>query len=349
MKLGLVISVVLAVVSTGGVAAAPSRHPVIFDTDFVMPPADDGLALILALNSPELDVLGVTTVAGNESTEKATADALRLLEVAGRTEITVYKGANMPLLHEKSDYATRVHGRWWSDEPPSPPPGGFARKKAEAESAASFIVRTVMAHPGEVAILAIGPLTNIAMAIRQEPGLAERVKEIVIMGGAVASLPDGAGNVTPNAEFNFWVDPEAARAVLRSGIPRIVVSPLNVSRKTALTKEWYEKMVAVDTPIASLLKETVGPRFAQEPTRRMLMYDQVAVASLIDSTLVKTAELYVDVDVNHGIDYGVSIGGPDLWPGAEGARKMTVQYDLDWPRFIQLFVDRVSKGSRPGR
>ena len=169
------------------------------------------------------------------------------------------------------------------------------------------------------------------------------------MGGAVASLPDGAGNVTPNAEFNFWVDPEAAKAVLRSRIPRIVLSPLNVSRKTALTRDWYEKMVAVDTPIASLLKETVGPRFVQEPSRRMLMYDQVAVASLIDPTLVKTAELYVDVDANKGIDYGTSVGGSELWPGAEGARKMEVQYDLDWPRFIALFVERVSKGNRSGR
>jgi inosine-uridine nucleoside N-ribohydrolase len=332
-----------------GQPGAPSRHPVIFDTDFVMPPADDGLALILALHSPELEILGVTTVAGNESMEKATADALRLLEIDGRAEIPVYKGANMPLLHEKSDYATRVHGRWWSDEPPAPPPGGFARKKVEAESAVSFIVRTVNARPGQVSILAIGPLTNIAMAIRQEPGLAERIKEIVIMGGAVASLPDGAGNVTPNAEFNFWVDPEAAKAVLRSGIPRIVLSPLNVSRKTALTRDWYEKMVAVDSPIASLLKETVGKHFVQEPSRRMLMYDQVAVASLIDPTLVKTAELYVDVDANKGIDYGASVGGSELWPGAEGARKVEVQYDLDWPRFIALFVERVSKGSRPGR
>ena len=301
------------------------------------------MALILALHSPELEILGVTTVAGNESLEKATVDATRLLEIAGRVDIPVYKGANMPLLHEKSDYATRVHGRWWSDEPPQAPPGGFARKQPEAGSAMDFIVRTVMARPGQVSILAIGPLTNIAMALRQEPGLAARIKEIVIMGGAVASLPDGAGNITPNAEFNFWVDPEAAKAVLRSDIPRIVLSPLNVSRKTALTKEWYERMVVKDTPLTRLLRETVGPRFAREPGRRMLMYDQVAVGSLIDPTLVKTSELYVDVDANHGLDYGTSIGGEEPWPGAEGARKVTVQYDLDWDRFIQLFVDRVGR------
>jgi inosine-uridine nucleoside N-ribohydrolase len=337
----------LALVAIGSLAVAQPRHKVIFDTDFVMPPADDGMALILALNSPELELLGVTTVAGNESMEKATADALRLLEIAGRTEIPVYKGANMPLVHEKSDYATRVHGRWWSDEPPAPPPGGFARKKPEPGSAVDFIVRTVMARPGEVSLVAIGPLTNVAMAVRQEPGFAERVKQIVIMGGAVASLPDGGGNITPNAEFNFWVDPEAAKVVLRSAIPRIVLSPLNVSRKTGLTKEWYEKMVARPTPLTALLKETVGPRFAQDPGRRMLMYDQVAVASLVDPSLVTTTDLYVDVDAHPGLDYGTSLGGAEPWPGAEGARMVSVQHDLDWKRFIELFIDRVSRASPP--
>lgn len=344
MKLPLALLTVIPFGGAAVLAAAPAPQKVIFDTDFVMPPADDGLALLLALASPELEILGVTTVAGNESMEKATADALRLLEIAGHTDIPVYRGAKMPLLHEKSEYATRVHGRWWSDDPPAPPPGGFARKRPERGSAMEFIVRTVMARPGEVSILAIGPLTNVAMALRQEPGFAERVKQIVIMGGAVAELPDGAGNITPNAEFNFWVDPEAAKVVLRSGIPSIVLSPLNVSRKTALTKDWYEKMVATDTPVTRLLKETVGPRYAEDPGRRALMYDQVAVASLIDPTLVKTAELYVDVDTNRGIDYGVSVGGREIWPGAEGARKMAVQHDLDWERFITLFVERVSRG-----
>ena len=128
--------------------------------------------------------------------------------------------------------------------------------------------------------------------------------------------------------------------------PSIMLSPLNVSRKTALTKEWYEKMVAGDGPFKHLLEETVGPAYAQDPGRRALMYDQVAVASLIDPTLVTTAELYVDVDTSPGIDYGVSVGGTDRWPGTEGARKMAVQHDLDWQRFITLFVERVSRGGR---
>ncbi|HSF16112.1 MAG TPA: nucleoside hydrolase [Vicinamibacteria bacterium] len=319
-----------------------SQHRIVFDTDFILPPGDDGMALLLALNSPEIEIVGITTVAGNESMERATSDVLRLLEIVGRTEIPVFRGANMPLVHEKSDFAVTSYGNWYSDEPPTPPPGGFATKRAEKESAAQFIVRTVMENPHEITLVAIGPLTNVAMAIAQEPGFADNVKALIIMGGAIAALPDGRGNLTPNAEFNFWVDPEAARATLRSGIP-IQLSPLNVSRKTALTKSWYEAMVAKDTPVTALLRETMGPRFEEEPGRTWLMYDQVVVASLIDPSLVTTAELYVDVDVNHGINYGVSVGGENLWPGAEGAMKMKVQYDLDWDGFIRLFVERMQR------
>jgi inosine-uridine nucleoside N-ribohydrolase len=322
--------------------AQPLPIPIIFDTDFGMVPQDDSFALMLALHSPELEILGVTTVAGNFSVEQATVDALRVLEIAGRGDIPVYRGANMPLVHEKSEFATTRHGEWWSDAPPNPPPGGFAKRKEEARSAVQYIVDTVNARPGQVTIMAIGPLTNVAMALRQEPGLAPKVKQVYIMGGAVASLPDGAGNITPNAEFNFWVDPEAARITLRSGIP-IVLSPLNVSRKTSLNREWYEKLVAVDTPLTRLIRERMGPVFEKDPGRKMLMFDQVTVASLVDPTLVTTAEQYVDVDANHDINYGVSVGGKALWPGAEGAQKMAVQYDLDWDRFIRMFVERVSR------
>jgi inosine-uridine nucleoside N-ribohydrolase len=320
--------------------AASAQQRIIFDTDFILPPGDDGMALLLALQSPEVEIVGITTVAGNESLERGTSDVLRLLEIVGRADIPVYRGADMPLVHEKSEFATSNYGKWWSDDPPPLPPGGFAKKSAEKETAYDFIVRTVMASPGDVTLVAIGPLTNVAIALGKEPGLASKIKELVIMGGAVASLPDGGGNITPNAEFNFWVDPEAARKTLRSGVP-ILLSPLNVSRKTRLTKKWYDEMVVTVTPITALLKETMGPHFRTEPERLWLMYDQVAMASLIDRSLVTTKELYVDVDVNHGINYGVSVGGTKLWPGAQGARTMAVQYDLDWPRFIEMFVSRV--------
>ncbi len=323
-------------------ASAEAQQKIIFDTDFARPPQDDSLALILALNSPELEILGVTTVAGNRSREQATADALRVLEIAGRSAIPVYEGANMPLLHEKSEYAMQRHGTWWSDEPPPEPPGGFARRKPERESAFEFMRQTVAGNPGQVTIVAIGPLTNVAMVIRQEPDFAKQVKALYIMGGAIALLPDGAGNHTPNAEFNIWVDPEAAKIVFRSGIP-IELSPLNVSRKTSFAKEFFEQIIAVDTPLTRLLKETMSQSYQVERNFPRLMYDQVAVASLIDPTLVETAELFVDVDTHHGINYGTTVGGRGVWPGAEGAQKMRVQYDLDWERFIRMFIERVTR------
>ncbi len=336
-------AVIVVLALTLGAAARAEPHKIIFDTDFGICPQDDCYALMLALHSPELEFLGITTVAGNWSLEQGTADVLRLLEIAGREEIPVYAGADMPLMHEPSEYARTTYGSWWSDEAPTEPPGGFAEKQAEDAGAVEYIVDTIEAHPGEVTILAIGPLTNVAMALRHRPGLAGKVKQLVIMGGAVAALPDGAGNMTPGAEFNFWVDPEAAKIVLRSGIP-IQLSPLNVSRKSSFSQEWFQRLVATETPFTRLIRERgrVGWDDA-DPDVVIHMYDQIAVASLIDPTLVTTTELYVDVDASPGIGYGTSYGFTRIWPGAEGAQKMQVQHELDWERFIEMFIERVAK------
>jgi len=316
-------------------------HRVIIDTDFALPPQDDGLALAFALNAPELDIAGVTTVAGNYNLARANADVLRMLEIAGRTDVRVYAGASRPLAHPVDEYARTHYGRWWSDEPAPAPPGGFATIALQSEPADAFIARTATAAPGQIEILAIGPLTNIAAAIQRQPAVASAVKRITIMGGAIASLPDGAGNATPNAEFNFWVDPEAARLVLRSGIP-VTLSPLNVSRKTALERTGYDAIVASRTAIGGLVEAQMGPRYARDASFHPHMYDEVAAASLADPTLVKTRRMFVDVDDHHGIDYGTSIGGDAPWPGAEGARAIDVQYDIDNARFMRLFVERLS-------
>lgn len=344
-KMGRWLAVAASMVALLGAAAANAQKEpikVIFDTDFAVPPQDDGMALILALHSPELKILGITTVAGNETVQRATSDALRVLEIANRTEIPVYRGFNRPFVHEKSDYATHVHGKWWSDEAPAPPPGGFAKKQAEKESALDFIIKTVNENPGQITIIAIGPLTNIAAAIQQEPGFTKKVKQIVIMGGAIAYLEGGGGNVTPNAEFNFWVDPEAAQVVIRSGIPQ-VLTPLNVTRKTAFTKNYYEQIVAANTPLTNMMKERMGPYFEKHPDAKPEMYDQLTVAALVDPTLVKTQDLFVDIDITHGVDYGTSLGFPRIWEFGEGARKVGIQYDVDFDRFIKMFVERVTK------
>lgn len=334
-----------ALLAATGRAQPGPVHRVIFDTDFALPPQDDGLALAFALGSPEIEIVGITTVAGNYNVARANADVLRLLELAGRRDIPVYGGADRPLAHAPDAYARSHYGRWWSDEPPPAPPGGFAKIALQRESAAGFMTRAVTGAPGRIEILAIGPLTNVAAAIRRDPAFAGAVKRLTIMGGAIAALPDGAGNATPSAEFNFWVDPEAARIVLRSGIP-IELSPLNVSRKTWLDRRAFEAIVRSNTPVARLVAARMAPRYARDAAFRPHMYDEVAAASLVDPSLVRTRAMIVDVDDHHGIDYGASIAGFEPWPGAEGARMIDVQYDIDAERFIRLFVERLSKAAR---
>lgn len=339
----LVLLAAVALLPALTATANAEPHKVIFDTDFGICPQDDCYALMLALHSPELDILGITTVAGNWSLEQGTADVLRLLEIAKRTEIPVYAGADMPLMHEASEFARTTYGSWWSDEPATEPPGGFAEKKVESLGAVEYIIDTVEGQPGEVTILAIGPLTNVAMALRHRPGLAGKVKQLVIMGGAVAVLPDGAGNMTPGAEFNFWVDPEAAKIVLRSGIP-IQLSPLNVSRKSNFNQDWFGKLTATDTPFTRVIRDGGRVSWTEDtPDIVVHMYDQIAVASLIDPSLVTTTDLYVDVDASPGISYGTSHGFEKLWPGAEGAQKMAVQHELDSDRFMKMFIERIAK------
>lgn len=328
----------LLVVVLGG---APERTRVILDTDFAPLPADDALALLFALGSPELELVAVTTVAGNETVETATAEARRLLVLAGRTAVPVYPGARRPLVHRARGYRPDRHGRWWLDEPAR----GGAGRTAEANAAADLLLRATRDEPGALTIISVGPLTNLALAVRRDPGFARRVKRLVVMGGAIAALPDGSGNVTPNAEFNIWVDPEAARIVVQSGIP-LVLSPLNIARQARLTRPWYEQLVASRTPLAEALRERLGPLFVADPDRVVLLHDPVAVASVVDPTLVRTTELYVAIDVNPGPNYGVTVGGFEPWPGGEGARKIPVQTGLDQERFLRLFVERAAAGWR---
>ena len=160
------------------------------------------------------------------------------------------------------------------------------------------------------------------------------------MGGAIANLPDGAGNITPNAEFNFWGDPEAAQVVLQSGIP-ITLSPLNVSSKTAMTKSIFDRIISVNNDVTSVIDTTMRPYIDQKSDNVWLMYDHVVIGSLIDPTLAPTKQWYVDIDTHKGITYGTSVGNSERWPGAENARKISVQYDLDWPRFIEMFISRM--------
>ncbi|GBQ92660.1 inosine-uridine preferring nucleoside hydrolase [Acetobacter nitrogenifigens DSM 23921 = NBRC 105050] len=190
---------------------------IIIDTD---PGQDDALTILLALASPEIELLGVTTVAGNVGVAQATENAIKALDLAGRPDVPVHAGAERALLRERVD-ATHVHGRTGFEGADLPPP----RRAPSPGHAVDFIIRTVMENePGEVTICAIGPLTNIALALAREPALRTRLRRIVTMSGAFAEV----GNITPSAEFNVYVDPHAADMVLRSGV-ELVMAPLDLT------------------------------------------------------------------------------------------------------------------------
>jgi purine nucleosidase len=216
---------------------------IIIDTD---PGQDDAAAIMLALGSPELDILGITTVAGNVPLALTRRNALRICELAGRTEMRVFSGAVRPMLR-KLVTAEYVHGPTGLDGPDLPEP----KKTLEAKHGVDYIIDTLRAEePGTVTLCTLGPLTNIALALKKAPEIAGRVRELVMMGGGFFE----GGNITPAAEFNVYVDPEAAAAVFKAGIP-IVMMPLDVTHKVLTLKSRVEKLRAIGSRPAKALVE----------------------------------------------------------------------------------------------
>src|SRR5246127_3101471 len=207
---------------------------VIIDTD---PGVDDALALLLAMSSPELKIEGITPVSGNVPLELTLPNALRMVEVAGRTDIPVAAGAKVPLVRRLVT-AAYVHGENGLGGAVFPEP----KIKPVAEPAADLIRQIIRKYPGEVTLITIGPLTNIATALNADPDLAGMVGRLVMMGGSLSG-----GNITPAAEFNVYVDPEAARIVFQSGIPISMVG-LDVTRKTSLTEDHVRQLQASQNP-----------------------------------------------------------------------------------------------------
>jgi len=221
-----------AAIEKAPTAAAPLR--LILDTD---PGVDDAMAILLALRSPELQVEAITPVAGNVPLEFTLPNALKLVEIAGRTDVPVAGGARHPLVR-KLVTGEHVHGNNGLAGVEFPEP----KIKPVAESAPEMIRRIVKANPGEITVVAVGPLTNVALALRDDPGLAEKIKSIVIMGGSLSG-----GNVTPAAEFNLYVDPEAARIVFDAGVPLTMVG-LDVTRKVLFTDQRLKALETAKNP-----------------------------------------------------------------------------------------------------
>jgi inosine-uridine nucleoside N-ribohydrolase len=269
---------------SNSVPGKPRR--IIIDTD---PGIDDAMAIFLALRSPELKVEAITPVAGNVPLDLTLPNALRLLEIAGRTDIPVAAGASHPLVRRLAT-AGHVHGVNGLAGVEFPEP----KTKPVRETAPEIIRRIVRENPGEITIVAVGPLTNVAMALRADPELASMIPAIAIMGGSLSG-----GNMTPAAEFNLYVDPEAARIVFDANIPLTMVG-LDVTRKCRVSEEHIKQLEAANNPVSQaagkILRATYERMRHGGEVTDIDLHDALAVASLIDHDVITRKDYYVEVE-----------------------------------------------------
>jgi inosine-uridine nucleoside N-ribohydrolase len=276
--------------------AGPLR--VIIDTD---PGVDDAFALLLAMRSPELKIEGITAVAGNVPLDLTLPNALRMVEIAGRTDIPVAAGAKGPLVRRLVT-AAYAHGENGLGGAVFPEP----KIKPVSAPAAEFIRATARGHPGELTLITVGPLTNVATALKMDSELAGMIRSIVMMGGSLSG-----GNITPAAEFNVYVDPEAARIVFQSGIPVTMVG-LDVTRKTSLTDEHVRVLEsaqnAVSQAAAKIARHAIDHNREQGFLVGPNMHDSLAIAAFLNRSLLKWKEYYVDVETAGELTAGETLG-----------------------------------------
>jgi inosine-uridine nucleoside N-ribohydrolase len=300
---------------------------IVLDCD---PGHDDAIALLLALASPEVELVGVTTVSGNQTLEKTTANAIRVLDHVGRDDVPVAAGAGRPLVRERY-VAAYVHGETGLDGPDLPPP---ARAPAR-EHATEFIAACLEERP--LTLVPTGPLTNVALLLARYPELESRIERVVLMGGAIAE-----GNVTPAAEFNIWADPEAAQRVFSSGLDVTMVG-LDVTHRALMKQEHVDRMAAAGRAgrlVADLYGFYVQFHQSQYDWDGTPVHDAVAVAHVIDGSILETKDRGVIVDTGPELSRGRTY--VDLWGRAGWEPNCHVAVGVDAEAFLELLVERIS-------
>jgi inosine-uridine nucleoside N-ribohydrolase len=291
------------------------------------PGHDDMVAIMLACASPELEVLGVTTVAGNQTGEKTWLNARRVLTLIGRTDIPAARGADRPLLREPI-VAPEIHGVSGLDGAELPPPGF----PGLSEHAVDFLIRTVMSCREPVTLVPTGPLTNVALALRREPALAQRLERIVLMGGAVRD-----SNVTPAAEFNIYVDPEAARIVFECGSPLVMVG-LDVTNRARLSfadidemGSWGGRVSRVVAPLLAFFARANQEVFGFDGAP---LHDALAVAHLLRPEVIRTRRMNVVVETAGEYTRGRTVA--DVYAVSGRPANAEVALEVDVPLFKQM-------------
>lgn len=305
---------------------------IIYDTD---PGIDDALGLLLLVASPEIDLLAITVTHGNTSQEKCLNNALKLVELTGITKVPVARGAEEPLVKELS-VAEETHGEGGL---------GYAILPKSAispcsELAHDLIIRVVRENPGEVTLLCVGPMTNIALAFLKAPEIVSKVRRIVSMGGAI-HYP---GNVTPQAEYNVFCDPEAFEIVLKSGIDFTLV-PLDVTYQCILTTDHLEKITEARSEIRNFIFDST--RFYMEfhedyqGIKGCAINDPLAVAILLDPTLVKNRDYFLTIELTSPTSKAKTIA--DHYGLLKSAPNAKVSMEVDVERFMKLFINRMNR------
>ncbi|MCU1298099.1 MAG: hypothetical protein JWO91_2377 [Acidobacteriaceae bacterium] len=323
---------------------ASAAKKIIFDTD---PGTDDALALMLALNSPELDVRAITVVPGNVTAEMGLENALRMVSLANRCDIPVAAGAQHPLF-QKLITAEFWHGKNGLGDVEIPP----SKCKVDSRFGPDLIIQLVHASPHEITLVPVGPLTNIAFAVEKDPSIVPLVKEVIIMGGSISG-----GNVNASAEANIYNDPEAAQIVFQAGWP-LTMSGLEVGDKALFTRKYLDQLGQTHGPMNDFthaVAKYMLERSEQFGSSGASMYDPSAVAIAIDPTLVKTQAMHVDVETrgdftrgetvgnrHGGVEHNVLHGDRYVIEGVNPVKPNTnVCVDVDADRFLQLFVSRI--------
>ena len=309
-----------------------NQKRIILDTD---PGIDDSLAILLALASPEISLEGLSVVHGNSSTQQGTINALSVLELAKASHIPVYQGCDLPLV-QPSLLAPETHGEQGI---------GYAKLSAplgqpKVQKGSDYLIEKIMSSPGEITLVAIGPLTNIALAIRQEPRIVENVKEVFIMGGAIRH----EGNTTPLAEFNTYVDPHAAHIVYHSGMP-ITLTPLDVTYQCVCLKDDMNRLLKIDSPITKFIADAT--RFYMEfhdeyqSIEGCVINDPMTLALTFMPDICDYQELYVDVDLSGGVSMGNTFA--DFYKMTKKPANMKVALGVRPRDFMELFLERMEK------
>ncbi len=310
-----------------------AAQPIIIDTD---PGQDDAVAIMLALASPQLEVLGITAVAGNVPLSLTEVNARKVCELAGRPDVKVHSGASRPLIRDLVT-AEHVHGKTGLDGPELPEP----QMKLQEQHAVDFIVETLMERePGTVTLCPLGPLTNIALALIREPKIASRIKQIVLMGGGFFE----GGNITPTAEFNIYVDPHAADVVLRSGVP-IVMMPLDVTHKALTTRKRVDAIRNLGTRVGEATAEMLVfyERFDEEKygSDGGPLHDPCVIAWLLKPELFAGRTCNVMVETASELTLGMTVA--DWWGVTDRPANATFMRDIDHEGFFQLLTERLGR------